>query len=140
MKTKAKAEKLFFDLQDIDLSIKPQGQHKISEIACITQAFGKIAKKQRQRDRAVYTINREKTSFEIRQALLDAPLVTESKTKTIIKANEKELAKALENFRKQYPNTTSADLQTFILGWRAGKKDTKNIEVRGSEFDSVGVL
>jgi len=33
---------------------------------------------------------------------------------------EKEkLQKALESFRKQYPMTTSADLQTFVMGWNA---------------------
>lgn len=29
------------------------------------------------------------------------------------------LEKALENFRSTYPNITSGDLQTFILGWTA---------------------
>lgn len=32
---------------------------------------------------------------------------------------DEDLQKALTDFRKQYPNITSADLQTFILGWKA---------------------
>lgn len=36
--------------------------------------------------------------------------------------NGEELSKALEKFRKQYPAITSADMQTFILGWQAAEK------------------
>lgn len=32
------------------------------------------------------------------------------------------LAKAVEKFRKQYPTTTSADLQSFSLGFQAAEK------------------
>ena len=32
---------------------------------------------------------------------------------------EKELSKALYDFKKKYPSITSADLQTFIIGWQA---------------------
>lgn len=31
----------------------------------------------------------------------------------------KTLTEALQEFRKRYPNVTSADIQTFILGWTA---------------------
>ena len=33
--------------------------------------------------------------------------------------NEENLSKALQTFKKKYPSVTSADLQTFILGWKA---------------------
>jgi len=32
---------------------------------------------------------------------------------------EQTLAKALKEFKNKYLNVTSADLQTFILGWQA---------------------
>jgi hypothetical protein len=35
---------------------------------------------------------------------------------------KKELTKALQDFRKHYPSITSADIQTFILGWEAAEK------------------
>jgi len=36
--------------------------------------------------------------------------------------NDNTLSKALEEFRKKYPSITSADMQTFILGWQAAEK------------------
>jgi len=36
------------------------------------------------------------------------------------KEKNKILDKELREFQKQYPLTTSADLQTFILAWRKG--------------------
>ena len=33
---------------------------------------------------------------------------------------------SLENFRSQYPTTTSADLQAFTLGYKAAIKDMKS--------------
>ena len=45
--------------------------------------------------------------------------------------NDMELSKALQKFRKKYPTITSADMQTFILGWQAAerfyKKPSNNI-------------
>lgn len=32
---------------------------------------------------------------------------------------DKELLKALTNFKKQYPSSTSADMQTFVIAWKA---------------------
>ena len=32
-------------------------------------------------------------------------------------------SKALEDFQKQYPMTTSGDLQAFVLGYQAATKD-----------------
>ena len=40
----------------------------------------------------------------------------------IIKIMNNKLTEALNIFRKQYPSITSADLQTFILGWEACQK------------------
>ena len=40
----------------------------------------------------------------------------------VITHDKKALIKAFENFRNMYPNTTSADLQTFILGWTAAQQ------------------
>jgi len=39
----------------------------------------RICKEQRNRDRAVYSINRTKTSIEIKDAILKAPLLTDNK-------------------------------------------------------------
>ncbi len=36
-----------------------------------------------------------------------------------METKDKELSKALSEFRKQYPGKTSSDWQTFIIGWRA---------------------
>ena len=44
-----------------------------------------VAEAQRNRDRAVYSINRTKTSIEIRDAMLKAPLVTHSATRRAAK-------------------------------------------------------
>ena len=33
--------------------------------------------------------------------------------------NKEELSKALLDFKAKYPSITSADLQTFVLGWEA---------------------
>ena len=35
---------------------------------------------------------------------------------------DKELNQALKDFKKQFPYITSADMQTFILGWKARDK------------------
>ena len=43
-------------------------------------------------------------------------------TERIIPDYEKELSEDLEAFKKQYPSITSADLQTFILGYKASKE------------------
>lgn len=32
--------------------------------------------------------------------------------------NEEKLSKALRDFKTKYPSVTSADLQTFIIGWQ----------------------
>lgn len=32
---------------------------------------------------------------------------------------EEKLSKALQDFKTKYPNITSADLQTFIIGWNS---------------------
>jgi hypothetical protein len=37
-------------------------------------------------------------------------------------ANVNKLSIALLEFREKYPNITSADLQSFILGWQAAEK------------------
>ena len=36
------------------------------------------------------------------------------------------LTNALNEFKKQYPTVTSADLQTFILGWQAAMNSLNN--------------
>ena len=46
----------------------------------ILQFAKEVAQKQRNRDRAVYSINRTKTSIEIKDAILKIPLVTETNT------------------------------------------------------------
>lgn len=38
-------------------------------------------------------------------------------------SRDQELQKALTEFKAQYPTVTSADLQTFILGWKAAVKN-----------------
>lgn len=37
-------------------------------------------------------------------------------------SNEEKLSKALNEFRRRYPNVTSADLQTFVIGWTEAVK------------------
>ena len=54
-------------------------------VELILQAFKKVAEAQKNRDRAVYSINRTKTSIEIRDAMLKAPLVTHSATRRAAK-------------------------------------------------------
>jgi len=39
-------------------------------------------------------------------------------------------SKALKAFKEQYPNVTSEDLQTFILGFTAGEEIIKTITTR----------
>lgn len=48
-------------------------------IKLILQAFEKVCRAQRNRDRAVYSINRTKLPHEIKQAILDTPLLTDNK-------------------------------------------------------------
>lgn len=36
---------------------------------------------------------------------------------------QKSLSEALHEFQNTYPSVTSADLQTFILGWNAAEKE-----------------
>lgn len=79
-----KADKLLFDLNM--LCCKWQN-NKITYEDCrkaqqksILQFAREVAQKQRNRDRAVYSINRTKTSIEIRDAILKAPLVTDNPT------------------------------------------------------------
>jgi len=53
---------------------------------------------------------------------------------------ETKLAAALTEFREKYPDVTSADLQTFILGWKAAKKVLSNpelLEALKSVFDLI---
>ena len=38
--------------------------------------------------------------------------------------NEEKLLKALQDFKTKYPNTTSADLQSFIIGWQEAVKNS----------------
>jgi hypothetical protein len=40
---------------------------------------------------------------------------------------EKAKKEALEDFRKQYPNATSGDLQAFVLGMQAMEKIYSNV-------------
>ncbi len=44
---------------------------------------------------------------------------------------DKDLLIALTNFQKQYPSITSADLQTFILGWKACTDSIKKKNILG---------
>jgi len=37
--------------------------------------------------------------------------------------NEEKLSKALQDFKTKYPSITSADLQTFIIGWQEAVKN-----------------
>ena len=37
--------------------------------------------------------------------------------------NEEKLLIALQDFKTKYPDITSADLQTFIIGWNAAIKN-----------------
>jgi hypothetical protein len=37
--------------------------------------------------------------------------------------NEEKLSKALQDFKTKYPSVTSADLQTFIIGWQEAVKN-----------------
>jgi len=41
----------------------------------------------------------------------------------IITTNEEKLSKALQDFKTKYPSITSADLQTFVLGWQEAVKN-----------------
>ena len=84
-----KAEELKMDLaitinrlleQVRDGNIQPESARGRIVNKC-DQYAQEIAIQQRNRDRAVYSINRGKTLLEIKQALLDAPLVTEKPTK-----------------------------------------------------------
>lgn len=42
--------------------------------------------------------------------------------------NEQKLTEALQSFRLQYKNTTSADLQTFIIGWNSAIESSDKIQ------------
>ena len=37
--------------------------------------------------------------------------------------NKEKLSKALQDFKTKYPSITSADLQTFIIGWQEAVKN-----------------
>ena len=50
--------------------------------------------------------------------------------------NEEKLSKALQDFKTKYPNITSADLQTFILGWQEA---VKNCFIRDVSNNNVAV-
>ena len=45
--------------------------------------------------------------------------------------NEEELSKALQDFKTKYPSITSADLQTFIIGWQEAVKNCFIPDVSG---------
>jgi hypothetical protein len=42
---------------------------------------------------------------------------------------------ALENFRSQYPNTTSADLQAFVLGYNAAFKGKEYVQAKATNIN-----
>ena len=44
--------------------------------------------------------------------------------------NEEKLSKALRDFKTKYPSITSADLQTFIIGWQEAVKNCFIPDVR----------
>mgnify|MGYP002398323001 CR=1 FL=1 len=46
--------------------------------------------------------------------------------------NKEKLSKALQNFKTKYPSITSADLQTFIIGWQEAVKNCFTPDVSGS--------
>ena len=46
--------------------------------------------------------------------------------------NEEKLSKALQDFKTKYPSITSADLQTFIIGWQEAVKNCNLQNVVGS--------
>lgn len=46
--------------------------------------------------------------------------------------NEEKLSKALQDFKTKYPSITSADLQTFIIGWQEAVKNCFIPDVSGS--------
>ena len=46
--------------------------------------------------------------------------------------NEEKLSKALQDFKTKYPSVTSADLQTFIIGWQEAVKNCFIPDVSGS--------
>jgi len=52
--------------------------------------------------------------------------------------NEDRLLKALNDFKEKYPNVTSADLQTFIIGWNEASKDLFISEQRELLIDFCG--
>jgi hypothetical protein len=47
--------------------------------------------------------------------------------------NEEKLSKALQDFKTKYPSITSADLQTFIIGWQEAVKKCFIIDVSDSK-------
>jgi hypothetical protein len=52
-------------------------------------------------------------------------------------ANEEKLSKALEDFKTKYPSVTSADLQTFIIGWKEAEKNSFTLDVTPSLSETI---
>jgi hypothetical protein len=53
--------------------------------------------------------------------------------------NEEKLSKALQDFKTKYSSVTSADLQTFIIGWQEAVKNCFIPDVMGElTCDSCG--
>lgn len=46
---------------------------------------------------------------------------------------DKKLVDALHEFQRQYPNVTSGDIQTFIMGWKAAVSVMEDKMANGNE-------
>ena len=51
--------------------------------------------------------------------------------------NEEKLSKALQDFKTKYPSITSADLQTFIIGWQEAVKNCFIPDVSDSDLEQL---
>ena len=51
--------------------------------------------------------------------------------------NEERLSKALQDFKTKYPSVTSADLQTFIIGWQEAVKNCFILDIMLSFLNFV---
>lgn len=49
--------------------------------------------------------------------------------------NEEKLSTALKDFKKMYPNVTSVDIQTFIIGWQEATKNCFMPDFSNSNID-----
>jgi hypothetical protein len=77
------------------------------------------------------------THFHYLTAAANTWLEKNCKKEKVLPSYEKEANEALENFRKQYPSITSADMQTFILGYKSRVEQMASLEFITTQLDPV---